>query len=337
MRNPLTRFQQKVVQFGKDVGTAVYETGKKVVEAVTSVVTEIGKFIQDPAGYEWTLGTAVSRDYNIGGSSGAVTKQTSTVFGDGSAVEVHRTTTVSMGCENCYAKGNVKIGGEIAFSFRDGLKRGHLAAGAGFDSQLALGLKMERKDKLKQIKRQLYAKNLLNLEIPKMISVGPQISLSASLDLEFDAKAELLVGAKFEITQGEARIDLKDSSQSSITGFEPKFTPIYKFDGAQAKITLDIGFPIGLEFGIDLGNGKWKQTVSLSEVPIFEAVASIPTDVCSGLDITVAIKNELVVSVGQPSVFSKTLDSRDIYRKPVLCIGYVSKLTSTLWSPSCSD
>lgn len=321
------------MQFGQDVGTAIYNTGKKIVEAVVSVATEVGKFIQDPAGYEWALGTAVSRDYNIGGSFGAVTTQIPTVFGQGSAVEVYRTTTVSMGCEDCYARGNVRITGEIAFNFRDGLNRGHLAAGAGFDSRLALGLKMERKDKLKQIKRQLYAKNLLNLEIPKMISVGPQISLSASLDLEFEAKAELLVGAKFQITQGEARIDLKDSSKSSITGFEPKFTPIYKIDGAQAKITLDIGFPIGLEFGIDLGNGKWKQTVSLSEVPIFEAVASIPTDVCSGLDVSVAIRNELVVSVGQPSVFSETLDSRDIFRKPVLCIGYVWNLIGALKKP----
>lgn len=299
------------------------ETGKKAVNAVKSFATEVGKFIQDPAGYEWTLGTAVSREYNIGGYSGAVSKEVSTVFGSGKAVEVQRTTTVAMGCENCYAKGNVRMAGEIAFSFNDGLKRGHLAAGAGFDSQIALGMKMERQDKLKQIKRQLYAKNLLNLEIPKMISVGPQISLSASLDLEFEAKAALVVGAKFEITQGDARIDLINPSQSSLTGFEPKFTPIYKFDGAHAKITLDVGFPIGLEFGIDLGNGKWKQTVSLSEVPIFEAVASIPTDVCSGLDITVAIKNELVISVGQPSVFSKTLDSRDLFRKPVICIGYV--------------
>lgn len=147
------------------------------------------------------------------------------------------------------------------------------------------------------------AKNLLNLEIPKMISVGLQISLSASLNLEFEAKLELVVGAKFEITQDEARIDLTNPSQSSLTGFEPKFIPVYKFDGAHARITLDVGFPIGLEFGVDLGNGKWKQTVVLSEVPILEAVASIPTGVCSGLDTTVAVKNELVISVGhQPSL-----------------------------------
>ena len=68
-------------------------------------------------------------------------------------------------------------------------------------------------------------------------------------------------------------------------------------------------------------NGKWKQTVALSEVPIFEAVATIPASTCSGLDITLAIKNEIIVSVGQPAVYSKTLDSRDIIRKPVICIG----------------
>ena len=52
----------------KGVETIV-KTGEKIVEKVIQAGKEIGKLIQDPLGYEWSLGNSFSRSFEIGRAS----------------------------------------------------------------------------------------------------------------------------------------------------------------------------------------------------------------------------------------------------------------------------
>lgn len=57
-------------------------------------------------------------------------------------------------------------------------------------------------------RRSSLQRSLVNLEIPRIISIGPMITLNGVFDIYFfPAEMEALIGARLEITPGEAKID----------------------------------------------------------------------------------------------------------------------------------
>lgn len=307
----------------KGVETIV-KTGEKIVEKVIQAGKEIGKLIQDPLGYEWSLGNSFSRSFDIGGQGTRLVPTSAALFGEGSGLVISSTgvgPTVS--CENCYAKGEMHMEGRIAFSIREGMTKGYMNVGGHWDSRLALGMRLEGQKKVEKIKKQLLAKNLVNLEIPRIISVGPMVTLSAVCDIYFNAKgAEILIGGQVTIEKGEATLDLLDKSKSGAKGFTPKVQPVAKYrSNGEVSVTLDFGLPLGIEAGVDLLNGKWKKTVGLFEQPSFQVRATAPTKNCQGIEIGLAIKNYVFISVG--AVYDYALLQTDIWKKNLGCIRYL--------------
>jgi hypothetical protein len=308
----------------KTVVTTVVKVVEKVVETVIEVGKEIGKFIQDPLGYEWSLGTSISRTWDIGGKDTRLVPTGGALFGEGYGLVISSSGVLpgDVTCENCYAKGEVHVGGRIAFSIKQGMTKGYLNAGGYWDSRLALAMKLQGQKKVEAYKKQLLSKNLVNLEIPGFLSLGPMVSLSAVFDIYFAAKADILIGAVVKIEKGEATIDLLDKSKSGVTGFKPTVEPIAKYRGdGQVSVTLDFGLPIGLEFGVDVLNGKWKKTAGIFDQPSFQVRGVAPTETCKGIEVGLAIQNYIFASVG--STYDYALDTRDLWSKSLGCIGYL--------------
>ncbi|THC93614.1 hypothetical protein EYZ11_006898 [Aspergillus tanneri] len=320
------------IQWLADVGKAVVNTivdgGKKIWDGVKELVgkviefgKEIGKLIQDPLNYEWSLGASVSRQWNIGGEGTRRVPTTSGLFGDGEGLVIASTGVFpgDLRCENCYAKGDVSFAGRIGWSINDGLKTGYISAGGYWDSQLALAFRLQGQKKVEAYKKQLLSKNLINLEIPGVISVGPEVTLSAVIDLYFQAQADILIGARFEISRGEARLDLLDKSKNKFEGFVPKLTPIAKYRGnEEASVTVDFGLPLGLEFGVDLLNGKWKKTVGIIDQPSFQVRAKTSVAGCDGIDMSLAVQNYLYLTA--LGLYDYAIDTRDLWSAPLGCI-----------------
>lgn len=192
-----------------------------IVKKVVDFGSKIGSLIQDPLGYEWSLGASVSQTWNIGGQGTQRVPTTSGLFGQGEGLVIAASGVFpgELSCENCYAKGDVSVSGHIGWSINDGLKTGYLKAGGSWDSQLALAMKLQGQKKIEGYKKQLLSKNLVNLEIPGVISIGPEVSLSAVIDIYFQAQANVLIGARFEVSSGEAHLDLVNQKNNKLSGF----------------------------------------------------------------------------------------------------------------------
>lgn len=298
---------------------------KTVVEVVIDAGREIGKFIQDPLGYEWSLGTSVERSFNLGGSGTTRVPTSSGLFGEGSGLVIASSGIIpaNISCENCYARGEVSFSGRVAASIKDGMKEGYLQAGAGWDSRLALAMTLQGQYKLEAFKKELLAYNPTPLQIPGFLSIGPQISVSAVIDIYFQAEADILIGAKFEITPGKARLDFLDGSKTGVTGFEPKFTPIAKFRGdPKLGLTLDFGLPLALEFGVDVLSGKWKKTVGLVDQPSFLVNAKAGEDEsCKGITLGLAVQNYIYISLELLGLYDHAIDTQTLWEKPLGCVG----------------
>lgn len=125
-----------------NAAAAVTNEVKKAVNIVVDAGQEIGKFIQDPRGYEWSLGTSVERSFNLGGSAITHLPTNYGLFGEGSGLVISSGGGIpaNISCENCYARGKVSFSGYVAASIKDGLKEGYLQAGADWQSRLALAM-----------------------------------------------------------------------------------------------------------------------------------------------------------------------------------------------------
>ncbi|GKZ32162.1 hypothetical protein AbraIFM66950_001342 [Aspergillus brasiliensis] len=319
--DPIGWIKEKVTQVKEAVVEGYHKYVEPVVKKVVDFGEKIGNLIQDALGYEWSLAASVSQSWNIGGKGTQKVPTTSGLFGEGEGLVIAASGVFpgELSCENCYAKGDVSVSGHIGWSISDGLKTGYLKAGGSWDSQLALAMKLQGQKKIEGYKKQLLSKNLVNLEIPGVISIGPEVSLSAVIDIYFQAQANVLIGGRFEVSSGEAYLDLVSTANNKLSGFNTKFTPIYKFDGAEATVTLDFGLPLGLEFGIDLLNGKWKRTAGLFDQPSFQVVGKAPSSDCSGIDVNLVVQNYFYLSVG--ALYDYSIDLRELWSKPLGCVG----------------
>lgn len=296
-----------------------------VVQTVVDAGREIGKFIQDPLGYEWSLGTSVERSFNLGGPGTVRVPTSSGLFGEGEGLVIASSGVIpaDISCENCYARGEVSFSGRVAASIRDGVKEGYLQAGAEWDSRFALALTLQGQYKLEAFKRELLAYNPVALQIPGFLSIGPQISATAVVDLYFQAEADILIGARFEVTPGKARLDFLDGSQTKVTGLVPKLTPIAKFRGdPRLAVTLDFGLPLALEFGVDVLQGKWKKTVGLVDQPSFMVEAKAGEDTsCKGITLGLKVQNYIYISLNVLGLYDYAINTQTLWQQPLGCVG----------------
>ena len=229
---------------------------------------------------------------------------------------------VDLSCENCYAKGNVGYGGRISASIRDGVKEGYLKLSGSWHSELALAMKLEGQYTIPVLDQELLAVNLIELQIPGFVSIGPQVSISASIDLEFDAEAEILVGAKLDLDPSEAKVDFLDENNSHVSGFKPNLTPIAKFRGdPKLSATLALGFPVALEFGLDLLDGKWKRTVGLVDKPSFAITAAKSGESdCNGIQIGLSVENDIYAAAEAVKEYKYNFRTDTLWKDPLTCI-----------------
>lgn len=226
-------------------------------------------------------------------------------------------------CDNCYARGDFMLAGRIAASVNDGVKEGHVAVSGKWNSRLALAMKLQGNHQYNLIKKQLLAVNMVHLQIPGFLSIGPQVSVTAEVDLSFNAEADILVGATLDMEPSLAQVDFINNQNSWIDGFHPVLTPIAKFRGDQTlSAKLALGLPLALEFGLDVLNGKWKRNVGLVERPSF-AVTAEKSDIsgCSnGIQIGLSIDNEIYIESNIRKQHTHKLRIDNLWNHPLACI-----------------
>lgn len=106
--------------------------------------------------------------------------------------------------------------------------------------------------------------------IPKIVAIGPVISLDARLDINIDASANLLVGGTVEIPNFHATMDMANMDRRSQSGWEPKFTSKFEVDG-QLTASATMGLPLTVGVGIKIPVVNFDKMVALVDEPSLTA------------------------------------------------------------------
>ncbi|KAK3302880.1 uncharacterized protein B0T15DRAFT_559308 [Chaetomium strumarium] len=153
------------------------------------------------------------------------------------------------------------------------------------------------------------------LTISGIITLGPQLTISGSLDLVLNGQAELLIGSSLKIAPGEARLSLVEREDNSFTGFETAFDPVAKFNGALTA-SVELGLPITIEVGVEILNVKFKKTVGLTNKPSVYGMATLNLNLpvlCKGVTLSVGVESRIYISaIGFAEGFNSLISVPDL-------------------------
>lgn len=176
---------------------------------------------------------------------------------------------ISLYCVQCGVNGNIHLSGQAKWTLLDGLQQanvgmsGNVAAGVelGIDAQASLS---------QTFTYPIAQVGVPGFSIPQIITVGPEIALSAEVELGVSLAGQVLAGVRMTIPNFQANLDLVDGSKSGSSGFTPQFEKIFEAK-AEITATAGLGLPLSVAVGIDIPAIKWKKTASINEKPAVEA------------------------------------------------------------------
>lgn len=114
---------------------------------------------------------------------------------------------------------------------------------------------------------QKFTKQIANIglpgfSIPKIITVGPVVTVGTELDINAQATGQLLVGVAMDLPNFQATLDIVDSTKSGSSGFTPVFTKNFTASG-EIDITIGFGLPVSVGVGLVAPIIKFDKTIAL--------------------------------------------------------------------------
>ncbi|GKZ17888.1 hypothetical protein AbraIFM66951_006907 [Aspergillus brasiliensis] len=191
-------------------------------------------------------------------------------------------TAFNLQCVDCGARGNFSFDGRLAFNIADGLTAAEIALTnhepLAIDAVFRLNLNgriLKNKDSSKfktSFTKELFNIGLPGLWIPKVVAIGPMVTLNTGVSLYVDGHMEIVTGAKFKLDAGHVELNASKGGENTASGFNPSAKWVLaaspgekEADGGvkgNAVATFDSNMPLGLEFGIDVLSG-FKETVGV--------------------------------------------------------------------------
>ncbi|KAH8886458.1 hypothetical protein GQ53DRAFT_844965 [Thozetella sp. PMI_491] len=236
---------------------------------------------------------------------------------------------ISLQCSKCGISADFSIEGHLAFSLKSGLTKGSISFTNNdpFTIDVIFGLKVAEgfDEPVKGIKKQLGAYPLSPLTIPGVFTLGPEITISAALDLAIqggkESVAEMIVGGSLSISKGVASLDAVNRENNRVTGLAAKFTPVAKFHGSISS-TVELGLPVALECGVNILNGKFKRTIGLVNNPAVYLKAKVANEEqarCKkGIEFLVGVKNRIYVEAF--GSWDYPIRDDELYEKSLGCV-----------------
>ncbi len=213
-------------------------------------------------------------------------------------------------CVGCGLTGSLKAKGNVTINLKQGITDGKIDGALDLKTSINLGIyaSFERSTEFTQ--------NLYDVPLSPFtlgfISVGPLLSIGTSLKFSVNMTGAILAGVDASIMRANFTYDFKKGGNINAIGFQPQWTPKFNATG-QVKAAAQFGLPIGLEFGVTVGNGceYCKGTIAIETVPSIKAEAAIAFELdyngetknvtkgitalnnCSGISTTLTVRNDV--------------------------------------------
>ncbi|KAK5994321.1 hypothetical protein PT974_04794 [Cladobotryum mycophilum] len=190
----------------------------------------------------------------------------------------------------------------FAFDALTGIKSGRLVVDTTTDTKVYahIGIMIGGSYPIDKYQKQIAATPFSPITVPGLFTIGPELSISASLNFDLSGEAELIVGGNVTLSPGRAILDLKEKTGCRIeSGLVPSFDPVARASG-RIEVVAALGLPIALEIGVDILNGQFKSTVGLVNTPSAYISAGISVGAGSpcddGIELRLGARNKIEIS-----------------------------------------
>lgn len=248
----------------KEAAEKAYEAAKAAAEAAAAAIK---KLLFTPH----TI-TPFNQDYALDLTAG----HDSTPWGPGLLLFDYggdgKNLNIDVFCVGCGLHGTLHLRGSLTFTLAQGITEGALSVEGAARAVLQVGIVAEFERDF-NYNQPLFNLPLSPFDLPGIIDIGPQITLTAGATLNIQAHGQLLAGLQLEWDKLYARIAL-DSKKSDAGGWRPRLTPVFE---AEASLEIDATAWLKLELGIGITmmGGKLSAQVGLVEEPIIPMSARI--------------------------------------------------------------
>lgn len=166
---------------------------------------------------------------------------------------------ISVYCVNCGVNAGFEVTSGILFTLLHGFTDSYVEVRGDLQAELQVDIMAEYKYKAELVKKRVVTAAIPELSIPRVIAVGPIITVDVECYLEVELQGHMLARIILEMPNSAY---VKDSSKSYPHGWTPAVTNTFEV-GGEVGLTLRTDMPIGNGFVLDLLNGKFDLQVSI--------------------------------------------------------------------------
>ncbi|CAI7569729.1 unnamed protein product [Penicillium glandicola] len=315
----------------KAVDQVVKTTVKAVDIAAQAVITAAVvtvKLFMVPFGVPFDQGyhADIEFDHRVGG--GRIGTDIASNLGgtDSSFVLSSAGAAMQIECESCGAKANFSFGGELAFSVDKGISKAKVyfvnhedfvfdaIYGVTVDAKAIKSVTTEKQDDAKatrsntkekegitaNVEEEIGTLPFASISIPKIITIGPKVSINSAASIYVDAHGEFRAGARFTIAEGEIVLDAISPDGNKASGFTPSLQPVFELKKGSITATADLSIPVGVEVGLNILSGTWKKSIGVFTAPSLYFTAGLSSGEdkkCNnGVELRVGAKNRVYSS-----------------------------------------
>lgn len=198
-------------------------------------------------------------------------------------IEEVPSTGVAVYCVNCGMTGNVNVQGSISFRLVEGVSAATMSIAGNLAASLGLAINGFASQTATPAIERIAAVGLPGFTIPKIVTVGPELTLDMSVTIRVSADGQLFAGGTLTMPDFVAFVDFVHGANSHSSGWTPQYTwEVGAFGTISAQATL--GIPFGLALGIDILGGKYKEQAALVDTPEMTATMSYTGSIEIGSD-----------------------------------------------------
>ena len=183
-------------------------------------------------------------------------------------------------CVNCGVGASFSVSGSITVQLSSGVKDAQVTLAGNLHAGVELGAEFLAIYEHEIGRRRLLEVGVPGFSIPKIITVGPEVTLDIAARLSIQAQGQVIAGFQYSLTGFEQTINFVDKARSRSVGWTPSVSHVFNAMGS-ISVTAELGLPVGIVVGVDLLGGKFSLAAGIVDTPSIDFTASYSISVAS--------------------------------------------------------
>jgi len=196
---------------------------------------------------------------------------------------------------HCGTQGSMTLTGTVNWTVTDGITGADVSINGGMSVTMEVGMDAKGLSESIPIGSISLAQiPLAAIDVPDIMTIGPQLDISASASATIAATGSMLAGATLNWPSVAATLILDGSGSSGGSGWSPATSPVSSVQGS-ISATLNLDLPVELAIGVNLLDGEFNKNIGVIDTPGLQLNAQASTSgACQGVDLSADAVNNVV-------------------------------------------